>query len=132
MAEPDPTSDSDARSDVRARGLERMNEVYGWTLPEVEGDFVALTVDHLFAEIWNRPGLSIRDRRLLLIGMLVGSGQEDVLDIQLPSALSQGDLTPEDLREIVIFVAHYAGWPRGARCNSVVERAIGRHQGRSG
>ena len=47
-----------------------------------------LDLEHLFAEVWTRPGLSNRDRRLLLIGALAGSGQEDVLDIQLPAALS--------------------------------------------
>ena len=39
------------------------------------GDFFGYTADHLFADIWNRPGLSDRDRRLLLIGMLADPGR---------------------------------------------------------
>ena len=113
-------------SEARRRGLEKMTEVYGWEVGDGPGDFFAYTVDHLFAEIWNRPGLTNRDRRLLLIGMLVGSGQEDVLDIQLPAALGNGELTDEQLREIVIFMCHYAGWPRGARLNNQVEAIIAR------
>lgn len=114
--------------DRRARGLERMTEVYGWEVSDGPGDFFGYTVDHLFADIWERPGLSDRDRRLLLIGLCIGSGQEDVLDIQLPAALGNEELTPEQLREIVIFMAHYAGWPRGARLNNQVEAVVARHE----
>ena len=52
----------------RARGLRKMEQVYGFDMTDGEGDFFAYTADHLFADIWNRPGLTDRDRRLLLIG----------------------------------------------------------------
>ena len=108
----------------RRRGLERMEEVYGFEMTDGTGDFFALTADHLFAEIWNRPGLTDRDRRLLLIGLLVGSGQHDVLTIQVPAALASGDLDAEALREVVVLLTHYAGWPHGSRLNSLVEETI--------
>ncbi len=110
----------------RRRGLERMEQVYGFDLTDGEGDFFGYTADHLFADIWSRPGLSDRDRRLLLIGMLAGTGAQDVLSIQVPAALSSGDLDAEALREIVVFLCHYAGWPNGARLNSLVEETIAR------
>jgi 4-carboxymuconolactone decarboxylase len=114
--------------ETRERGLARMREVYGWEVSDGPGDFFGYTVDHLFAEIWNRPGLSMRDRRLLLIGTLVGGGLNDVLDIQLPAALGNGELTPDDLREIVIFLTHYAGWPQGAKLNMQVEGIIAKFE----
>ena len=55
----------------------RCATVYGWDVRTGEGDFVGLTVDHLFAEIWARRGPDPRDRRLLLIGLLVGAGGLD-------------------------------------------------------
>ena len=110
--------------DERRRGLERMEEVYGFEMSDGQGDFFRYTADHLFADIWSRPGLSDRDRRLLLIGLLVGTGAQDVLTIQVPAALASGDLDAETLREIVIFLCHYAGWPNGARLNSLVEETI--------
>ncbi len=109
----------------RQRGLEMMAAVYGW--PEVAdgaGDFFGYTVEHLFGEIWDREGLSHRDRRLLLIGLLVGSGMDDVLGLQLEATLGNEELTAADLREIVIFLTHYAGWPKGAKLNSQVETLI--------
>ncbi|WP_274378280.1 MULTISPECIES: carboxymuconolactone decarboxylase family protein [unclassified Nocardioides] len=74
--------------------------------------------------MWNRPGLSDRDRRLILIGLLAGQGAADVLGIQVPAAYANGELDDDALREIVIFVCHYAGWPQGARLNSIVEETI--------
>ena len=112
--------------EARRRGLERMEEVYGFEMTDGVGDFFGLTADHLFAEIWERPGLTDRDRRLLMIGLLAGSGGHDVLGIQVPAALANGELSPEELREIVIFLCYYAGWPNGARVNQVVETAIAR------
>ncbi len=112
----------------RRIGLEKMEEVYGFDMTDGAGDFFGYTADHLFAEIWNRPGLTNRDRRLLLIGLLIGSNQHDVLTIQVPAALSSGDLTPEALREITILASYYAGWPHGGRLNSLVETAIARHE----
>jgi len=110
--------------DRRERGLKRMSEVYGWDFADGPGDFYGYTADHLFADIWSRSGLSDRDRRLLLIGMLAGQGAQDVLTIQVPAAYQTGDLDAAALREIVIFLSHYAGWPVGARLNSLVEETI--------
>jgi len=110
--------------ELRARGLRRMEEVYGFDMTDGDGDFFRYTADHLFADIWNRPGLSDRDRRLLLIGMLAGQGAADVLGIQIPAAYAAGELDEVALREIVVFLSHYAGWPQGARLNSIVEESI--------
>lgn len=110
--------------ELRARGLRKMEEVYGFDMTDGDGDFFGYTADHLFADIWNRPGLTNRDRRLLLIGMLAGQGAADVLGIQIPAAHAAGELDEEALREIVVFLSHYAGWPQGARLNSIVEETV--------
>lgn len=108
----------------RRRGLEKMEQVYGFDMTDGTGDFFGYTAEHLFGDIWCRPGLSDRDRRLLLIGLLTGAGAADVLGIQVPAAHANGELDAEALREIVVFLSHYAGWPQGARLNSIVEETI--------
>lgn len=118
------TGKFDGLPEERRRGLEKMEEVYGFEMTDGAGDFFRYTADHLFADIWSRPGLSDRDRRLILIGMLAGQGAADVLGIQVPAAHANGELDDDALREIVIFVCHYAGWPNGARLNSIVEDTI--------
>ncbi|MGA8846312.1 MAG: carboxymuconolactone decarboxylase family protein [Nocardioides sp.] len=126
-------SDQDGATDkfaglpeLRRTGLEKMEQVYGFEMTDGVGDFFRYTADHLFGDIWTRPGLTDRDRRLLLIGMLAGQGAADVLGIQIPAAYSRGELDDDALREIVILVCHYAGWPNGARLNSIVEDTIGK------
>ncbi|MFI0368534.1 carboxymuconolactone decarboxylase family protein [Actinomadura sp. 1N219] len=104
-----------------------MREVYGWEVGDAPGDFFGITVDHLFGEIWTRPGLSMRDRRLLLVGVLAGQGLNDVLDIQIPAALARGDLSPDELREIGVFLTHYVGWPLGSRLCVQIDRLIAEH-----
>lgn len=110
--------------ETRREGLRKMEQVYGFDMSDGEGDFFRYTADHLFADIWRRPGLSDRDRRLLLIGLLAGQGAADVLGIQIPAAHANGELDEAALREIVIFLCHYAGWQNGARLNSIVEETI--------
>lgn len=110
----------------RMLGLETMQKVYGWEVADGPGDFFGLTVEHLFGDIWNRDGLSYRDRRLLLIGLLTGLGEHDVTELQIEAALGNEELNANELREVVIFLTHYAGWPRGAKLNTVVEQLIAR------
>lgn len=112
--------------DRRRRGQAMMKAVYGWDIGDVAGDFVTETVDQLFGEIWARETLSVRDRRLMLIGLLVGQGLDDVVGLQFDCALSIGEMTEEELREMVVFLSYYAGWPRGAKLNTVVEELIAR------
>ncbi len=117
----------DSPADRRARGLEMMRRVHGGDeAGDGSGDFFGTTVEHLFADVWSRDGLSMRDRRLLLLGLLVGQGMDDMLDLQLDAAIRTGELIPDELREIVVFLTLYAGWPRGSRLNAQVEDLIAR------
>ena len=126
--EPSPSPAPSGTADRRQRGMERMGEVYSFEVSDGPGDFFGYTVEHLFGDIWEREGLSLRDRRLLLIGLMVAEGLDGTLGIQLDSSLVKGDLVADDLREIVIFLSHYAGWPKGAGLNSMVETSIARYE----
>ena len=115
----------------RERGMRMMGEVYAWgTVPDVPGEYFAVTAEHLFGDIWTRDaGLSVRDRRLMLLGVIAALGETAVLPVQLDAALAREELSPDQLREIAIFLSHYVGWPRGAAFNNVVEARIAQHGG---
>ena len=104
---------SDDIMDARAAGRAKMQEVYGFNVdPDtVEGPYVDVTVDHLFGAIWTREALSIRDRRLVTIGVLAAQGKDDLCEIQFGAALERGEFDEEQLRELVLHLAHYIGWP---------------------
>ena len=72
--------------------------------------FVGATVKHLFGEVWDRPGLSIRDRRLLVLGATVMLGRTDLVETQVKGALRAGDMDAEQLEEAVLQLAFYTGW----------------------
>ncbi|MFC7649853.1 carboxymuconolactone decarboxylase family protein [Streptosporangium lutulentum] len=81
--------------DRRIRGLEVMRRVNGGDhIGDEPGDFLGMTVEHLFAEVWSRDVLTVRDRRLMLLGLLVAQGLDDAIEVQLDAALRTGDLTP--------------------------------------
>ena len=107
-----------------------MDEVYGFSAdPEIgPGDFLAYTVDHLFGDVWCRPDLDVATRRLLTIGVLAAQGQPELIDVQFDAALAKGELTEDQVREVVIHLTHYIGWPLGAGLNNSAERVIARRR----
>lgn len=117
---------------ARAEGMAKMQEVYGFSVdPDaIEGPYVDFTVDHLFGEVWTRAALGNRDRRLMTIGVLAALGQPSLMEIQFDAALERGELTEEQVRETVVHLAHYVGWPLSTGVNEAAERVIARrHRG---
>lgn len=108
--------------ELRRKGLEKMNEVYAWEMPDMPGEYFALTVDHLFGSIWTRPGLSMRDKRIMTLSVVTALGLPDLSEVQVNAALHNEELTEEELREMAIFLTHYVGFPLGSKLNGVVER----------
>lgn len=109
----------------RRAGLAKMNEVYGWEMPNIEGDpYFDLTVDHLFGDIWSRPGLSMRDKRLMTLTAVTAIGNRDLAEIQINAALLNGELTAEELKEMAVFITHYLGFPLGSMLNGAVASVV--------
>ncbi|MTD58940.1 carboxymuconolactone decarboxylase family protein [Amycolatopsis pithecellobii] len=90
--------------------------------------FVQDAADHLYGEIWSRPGLSIRDRRLLTLGVLAAFGQGDQFALHAAGALKSGDLDADQLHEIVLHLAYYAGSSRGTVLRRAVLDALAQHK----
>ena len=113
----------------RKKGLEKMNEVYGWEMPNIEGDpYFDLTVDHLFGDIWSRPGLSMREKRIMTLSIVTALGEQDLAEIQVNAALQNGELTADELKEMAIFLTQYVGFPRGSGLNGVVGRVVAKQK----
>ena len=110
--------------ELRRKGLEKMNEVYAWEMPDMPGEFFSLTVDHLFGTIWTRPGLSIRDRRMMLLAVLTALNQEELIELQINAILQNEEMTREELREMAIFLTYYVGFPLGSKLDGAVKRVV--------
>lgn len=110
------------------RGAEMIRKVYAGdvvTPPKGAMPFSDLMLEQLFAEIWTRDELSVKERRLVMMGVIGGMGEKDTWRIQARAALKNGELTPDQLREVVITLAQYAGYPRAAGILLPTEEVIG-------
>jgi len=99
------------------RGKEMIEKVYAGDVvvpPQGSNPFGDVMMEQLFAEVWTREGLSIRDRRLLIMGVIAALGEKDTWKIQVRSALKNGELTEAQVHEVTIMLAQYAGYPRTA------------------
>ena len=88
--------------------------------PESLKDFA---VKVIFGYVWNRPGLSTRDRRLVTLGVLAAMDATRELAYHVHGGLASGDLTEEELREVVVHVAPYAGYPRASTLDAIIDAA---------
>jgi 4-carboxymuconolactone decarboxylase len=118
-----------AEQSRRERGVAMMKRVYAGdvvTPPPGVMPFSDLMLEQLFAEVWSREHvLSIRDRRLVLMGIIAALGEKDTFAIQVKAAVKNGELTPDQVREILITVANYAGYPRAAGLIGPTEQTLG-------
>ncbi len=90
-------------------------------------DFQDLITRYAWGEIWTRPDLDARSRRILVIGTLIALGHWEELELHARAALEQGDLSVSELREVVLQQAIYCGVPAAntafRRLSSVLELA---------
>ena len=91
------------------------------------GDFapklVSLTDDVLFGDVWERPELARRDRSLITVAALIMGGNTEQLEPHLATAKANG-LSEAELKEVIIHMAFYAGWPRALSAMAVAKRVF--------
>ncbi len=106
------------------KGREAFTRVMGFAVPPrgQANPLLDSTVENLFGEIWSREGLSTRDRRLITIVIVTCLMQGDYLKLHLQAALANGEFTAAELREVMLHMAYYAGWPVGTFGTGVVEQ----------
>jgi 4-carboxymuconolactone decarboxylase len=74
-------------------------------------EFQDLITRYAWGEIWTRPGLDLRDRRVLVIGTMIALGRWEELRMHVRAALAAGALSVDELKEIVLQQAVYCGVP---------------------
>jgi 4-carboxymuconolactone decarboxylase len=83
-----------------------MRELIGDVAPKL----AELTDDILFGDIWERPGLSKRDRSLITVATLVALNRTEQLPFHLSRALENA-ITKAEIIEVITHLAFYSGWP---------------------
>ena len=93
------------------------------------GDFapklVELTDNVLFGDVWERPGLSKRDRSLVTVSALVALNRLEQLRFHLEKALENG-VTKDELVEVITHLAFYSGWPNAMSAIAIAKDLFSR------
>jgi 4-carboxymuconolactone decarboxylase len=89
------------------------------TMPKL----IDLTEKVLFGDVWERPGLSKRDRSLITVATLVATYRPEQLRGHLRRALVNG-VTRDELTELITHIAFYAGWPAAMSAASIAHEVF--------
>lgn len=86
-------------------------------------DFQNLITRYAWGDIWSRPGLDRRTRSCITLAMLAAMGHEEELAMHVRAALRNG-LTTDEIKEVLLQVAVYAGVPAANRAFRAAQQAL--------
>ena len=119
MADPEKYDEA-TRKERRKQGRELVDQLHGQlgrqvldALDDVAPDFADFVFEFAFGDVYSRPGLSLKERQLVTISNLAALGNaQPQLKVHLRASLNVG-WTKEELAEVLIQTAVYAGFPAG-------------------
>ncbi|MEU1805739.1 carboxymuconolactone decarboxylase family protein [Streptomyces sp. NPDC019937] len=83
-----------------------------------------LALEHVFGDIWTRPGLARRDRSLITLGVLMAQGHQTEISNHVVAGRANG-LSPEEILEAVLHTVPYIGYPAAGQAMATATRALG-------
>src|SRR5579859_4315073 len=108
-------NDAPAAAERRRRGIATYRDVMKSDPPARSSPFTEIgMLDFVFAEVWARPGLSRRDRRFVSLACVAAADAAAPIEEHVYAALASGDITFEEMQEVVLHFAVYCGWPKGS------------------
>ena len=120
----------------RAAGMRTRREVLGdahvdravaATTP-FTADFQDFITRYAWGEIWTRPGLDRRTRSCITLAILTAFNYEGELAMHVRAALGNG-LTPDEIKEVLLHAAVYAGVPAANRAFAVAQQVLAEGDG---
>ncbi len=99
---------------------ETSREILGDVAPKL----LELTNNVLFGDVWERPGLSKRDRSLITVAALLALNRTEQLRFHIPRALENG-VTKDEIAELITHLAFYSGWPTAVSAAIVAKEMFG-------
>ena len=84
---------------------------------------IELTEKVVYGDVWERPGLSKRDRSLITVAALIAMYRGDQLKGHVQRALQNG-VTKEEIGEIITHMALYSGWPTAMTAGQIARQVF--------
>jgi 4-carboxymuconolactone decarboxylase len=116
------SDDEGMRTRREVLGDEHVDRAIARTTPFTE-DFQDLITRYAWGEIWTRPGLDRRTRSCITLGILAALHCDDELAMHVRAARRNG-LTPEEIKEVLLQVAVYAGVPAANTAFAIAQRVL--------
>lgn len=104
----------------RQRGLVLYRQIMAIEPPDPATPRGAALVDFVFAEIWSRPGLPRRDRRVITLTCAADAGARRMVAEHLYAALATGEFSVAELEDFVLHFAVYCGWPKAEALEEIL------------
>jgi 4-carboxymuconolactone decarboxylase len=96
-----------------------------------DADFQRFITEGAWGSVWSRPGLDKRTRSMLVIALMAALGHEDELAMHIRATRNTG-ATEEDVKEVLLMVAVYAGVPAANAAIKIAKEAYASHAGEQG
>ncbi|OJU83806.1 MAG: 4-carboxymuconolactone decarboxylase [Solirubrobacterales bacterium 70-9] len=90
---------------------------------EFTEDFQDFITRYAWGDVWARPGLERRGRSIATLAALVSLGAENEIGMHVRAARRNG-LTPEEIKEVILHTAIYAGVPRANSAFAIAQRVF--------
>lgn len=90
---------------------------------QVAPRLIELSETVLYGDVWERPGLSKRDRSLITVAALMAMGRSDQLTGHLERALGNG-VTTTEIGELITHLAFYSGWPTAMTAGRIARKVF--------
>jgi len=88
-------------------------------------DFRDFITRYAWGEIWDRPGLGRRERSLATLAALIALRDENEIEMHVRAALRNG-LSPEEIKEVILHTALYAGLPAANSAFAIAQGVVAR------
>ena len=116
--------------DARPSGASIRQRVFGGANGQPPGQrdpflapFFQTALDHVWGGVWNRPGLELKYRSLVVVSVLAATGHNEELKTHLRGALNLG-WTVEELREALLQIGAYAGFSAAHEALDVLSEIV--------
>ena len=90
---------------------------------EFDADFQRFIVETAWGSVWTRPGLDHKTRHMITLAVLAATGRDHELELHLKATVNSG-VTPEELKEVFLQVAAYAGIPAANNAFAMAKRVL--------
>lgn len=92
-------------------------------MKEVAPHLATLTTEMVFGDVWEREGLSKRDRSLITVAVLIAEYRTEQLRGHIARALTNG-VTRDEIGEVITHMAIYSGWPTAVNAATVAKEVF--------